>query len=230
MNIVIVKTFDTSKNPQAKKLRLQQAERLKLLNHPNIMRILDFGEANNSVFWVIEYIDGVTLNQIIPKDEGLSLQELWPIFKQIADGVMAAHSQQILHLDLKPANILVSNHHVTIIDFGNIYSPGRGTAGYVAPEVVLGNGKPDTRADVYALGVLLAFLLTGRKPFTGKTPEQIVAEQLTAEISVLNESYLGHSKALQEIVLKATRKNPKDRYVDIGALIGHLFLILKNGV
>jgi serine/threonine protein kinase len=166
------------------------------LSHPNIVRTYDYGTLGESgAYLVLELLRGVTLRQMVQREERLSPRDAAEIFEQIFDGMRAAHAAGVVHRDLKPENILVveegemGRRTVKILDFGlaklhapdvaettSITTPGTimGTFGYMAPEQLTG-AESDERADVFALGVMLFEALTGRKPFSGRSWGDLLA-------------------------------------------------------
>ncbi len=207
---------------------------LKKLNHPNIIRILGSGQLPNIAYIVTEFLEGVHLNRITPKDTGLPFKTLWPFIEQIGLGLIYIHQAHIAHLDLKPSNILLTNQEnqsslIKIIDFDiakdtravwkNADEKPWGTPGYIAPERILKTSKPDIRSDIYSFGAVLAFLLTGHKPFDGETSEQILVKQLNQLPDVMNKSYLGKSPDIQKIIAKSMQKNPDDRFQNISEMM-----------
>jgi len=140
------------------------------LRHPCIVSVLHVLTVRNSVFIVMEYVDGTTLAS---QTSGRRLTDSVAMVALIADGLEAAHANGLVHLDLKPANILIDREgrpHVTDFSYPPAHGMIMGTPSYVAPEIMLGQ-PVDKRADVYSLGVILYELLTGRRPFKGSTME-----------------------------------------------------------
>ncbi len=235
---VALKIFDTQ-NQVAFEHFVCEVQILKKLNHPNVIRILDSGQIPNFAYLVTEFLEGVHLNRITPKNIGLPFKTLWPFIEQIGLGLNAIHQAQIVHLDLKPSNILLTHQEnldplIKIIDFDiakDIHAPCDsskekpwGTPGYIAPERILKESKADIRSDIYAFGAVLAFLLTGQKPFAGETAEQILAKQLSQWPDVMNDSYLGESLELQKIVSQAMQKNPDNRFQNVSEMMKALLI------
>jgi hypothetical protein len=224
----------------------QERQVLAALDHPNIARILDGGDAPDGMpFYVMEYVEGQPVDAYCDAQR-LSLTGRIKIFQQICQAVQYLHQNSILHRDLKPANILVSSDGIVkLLDFGIAKLLGAGsftnsdvtsvhgqmmTPGYASPEQL--NGQPlQAASDIYALGTILYFLLTGRSPFSGyeekmaKTatrqgpvpPSANIRQDLQATESTahLRRAMLGE---LDSIVLKAMRVDPRDRYASAAEL------------
>ncbi|MES2504958.1 MAG: serine/threonine-protein kinase [Myxococcota bacterium] len=210
---VALKLFSSPSDAEREQL-LKNAKILQGISHPNVVRILDVGlDDENNVFYAMEYLDGIPLHDLIPPEQGIGFEDSMPYIEKILAGLSAMHTAGVMHLDLKPGNILVVAGEPKIIDFGIIASKGqfRGTAGYVAPEIILGQ-KPTIKADIYSLGALLAFMWTGHKLFKGTSPENTMAHQLK------NFSETIHQPELAGIVQRAIRQDPTIRYTDTAEL------------
>ena len=212
---------------------IREAKAAATLSHPNIVAIQDQGWNEGgvpAVFIVMEYIEGFTLRDVINDQGALSATEALRYFSPVVAAMAAAHKHGILHRDIKPENILISKDgRVKIADFGLAKGPELGTTLTVESSVILGSvsylspeqvqrGVSDVRSDVYALGIVLFEMLTGKKPFDGQSPIQIaymhVNENIPAPSTVLSQV----PPELDEIVLKAAANNPDKRYKDAGAL------------
>ncbi len=230
---VALKIFD-AQNPVALEHFVSEVQILNRLNHPNIIGIIDSGQMQNIVYIVMEFLEGVHLNRITPKSIGLPFKTIWPFIEQISLGLIHIHQANVAHLDLKPSNILLTHQEnqaplIKIIDFDiakDIYATGNnfdkkpwGTPGYIAPERILKESKPDIRSDIYSFGAVIAFLLTGQKPFSGGTADHILAKQLNQLPDVMNDSYLGKSPELQKIITQAMQKNPNDRFQNVSEMM-----------
>jgi eukaryotic-like serine/threonine-protein kinase len=234
-NYVALKIFDTQ-NQIALEHFVTEVEILHRLKHPNIIRIINSGQLQNTAYIVLEFLEGIHLNRITPKNTGLPYKTIWPFIEQISLGLIHMHEEKIAHLDLKPSNILLTHQEnqtplIKIIDFDiardvdTAWSHSEkswGTPGYIAPERILNESKPDIRSDIYAFGAIIAFLLTGQKPFTGEADKEILTKQLNQSPDVINNSYLGKSSELQKIVLQAMEKNPADRFQNVSEMVAGL--------
>ncbi|MDX1621949.1 MAG: protein kinase [Nitriliruptorales bacterium] len=200
------------------------------LTHPNVVAIYDTGQQNDIVYLVMEYVDGPSLRDIVRERGQLEPSVVAALGEQVAAALGEAHNHGIVHRDVKPANIILTSDGVAkVTDFGiakalsgnqvTLTSPGTvvGTAAYVAPEQLEG-GRVDARADIYALGVVLYECLTGQPAWQGDTPTATAAARLTQELLAPRQVRADVPRALNDIVVRATRRDPDDRFVDGSAL------------
>ena len=192
------------------------------LSHPNIVEMYDVGEDNGTYYIVMEYVDGKTLKQLIKKRGALTLSECIDIMLQLTDGVEHAHESYIIHRDLKPQNIMIQdNGEIKITDFGIAMALNNtqltqtnsvmGSVHYLPPEQASGKGST-VKSDVYSMGILLYELLTGNLPFRGDNAVEIALKQIKDDIPSIREQNPAIPQSIENIVLKATAKNPKNRY------------------
>lgn len=200
------------------------------LHHPNIIRVYDGGLlSNNEPYLVMEYVAGESLRRALDRHGPVPLRTAAAIVIQICRGLGEAHAAGIIHRDLKPDNILVeavkgATQHIKILDFGIAYlvagahrltQTGKliGTPAYIAPEQ-LKDRKIDARADLYAVGVILFELLTGKVPFEGETAESILTKQLFEPPPPLSGERpdIAPDSPIELIVTKALAKEPDERY------------------
>ena len=200
----------------------REAQTAANLNHPNIVQIFDWG-IGDEPFFVMEYIEGSTLTSIISKKKTLSINDILFIGAQVSSGLQAAHSQGLVHRDIKPGNIMITPEgKVKVTDFGivslqneesDITKTGSilGTASYISPEQA--QGKPVSKeSDLYSLGTVLYELITGRPPFEGETPIATATKHITEKPEKLS-TYRGDiPKGVENAVLKLLHKYPKDRF------------------
>lgn len=190
-----------------------------LLEHPNILRVYDAGEAEGHFFLAMAHLDGRTLEEVM--GQAVSIEQGLDYVRQIARALTFAHSQGVIHRDVKPANVMVSTAgHVTLMDFGvarlrdapGMTLPGIrvGTPYYMAPEQILGR-RVDGRVDVYALGVILHQLLTGRLPFPGPTTEEVFEGHVHREPPALAAQL---PDWLRSAAARALAKDPDERFPD----------------
>ena len=210
-----------SQTSEARERLLREARAAAALNHPHIVTIHDVGEENGSPFLVMELVPGPRLSQARPTD----LSRVVEIATQICAALEHAHTNKIVHRDLKPDNVLLSGsslaHTVKLADLGlalpaqaaRISRAGMivGTAAYMAPEQAL--GQPiDGRTDLYALGVLLYELATGRLPFTGDDPLTIISQHVHAPVVPPRVLRSDIPRALEAIILRLLAKDPAQRF------------------
>jgi serine/threonine protein kinase/ABC-type branched-subunit amino acid transport system substrate-binding protein len=213
-------------------LFLREARVCSQINHPNVVSVLDFGQSDEGIVYLaMELLDGETLGDLITAKGPLPLNKTAWLMEQVISGVSAAHQLDVIHRDIKPNNIMISRVSgndtvVKVLDFG-ISKPlseddlkhtrlgtVMGTAGYLAPEQIEGKRDIDKRADVYALGAILYFCLTGTKPFKGASHEIIMSKQLKAELLPLNQQPAVDPSIypLQCVIDKAMHVDREQRY------------------
>lgn len=226
MREVAVKVLpDTSSAPDARERLLREARAAAALNHPHIVSVHDVGEAQGMPFFVMELVNGPSLSRVRP----VEILRIVEIACQICAALDHAHTNSIVHRDLKPDNVLLSapgeSGSVKLADLG-LALPGYGarisragvivgTASYMAPEQALGQ-TVDGRADLYALGVLLYELTTGRLPFTGDDPLTIVSQQVHAPVVPPRVLRPDLPRALEAAILRLLAKDPVARFATAG--------------
>jgi tetratricopeptide (TPR) repeat protein len=175
--IVAVKALLSSgqSNPQEEIRLLREVQICRRITHPNVVRVYDIGKFQGGLFVTMEYIEGQGLDELIEKETPLPFARIRFLLTEIASGLREAHSQGVIHRDLKPGNIIVNASRLKILDFGIAAMGGLGArltqAGYVmgtpmylAPDQILG-GEPDSRSDLYSLGILAYYMIAGREPY-----------------------------------------------------------------
>ncbi|MCM3386704.1 Stk1 family PASTA domain-containing Ser/Thr kinase [Ureibacillus chungkukjangi] len=207
------------------------------LTHPNIVSIYDVGEDQDMHYIVMEYIKGKTLKQYINEFSPLSPARSVQIMKQLTSAITHAHENQIIHRDIKPQNILVDvEGNVKITDFGIATSLSAtsytktnsviGTVHYLSPEQARG-GTATSQSDIYALGIVLYELLTGELPFSGESAVSIALKHLQAETPSIRAIDASIPQSLENVVLRATAKNPLHRYPTVEAMEEDLLTVLS---
>ena len=194
------------------------------LSHPNIVEVYDVGEDNGQYYIVMEYIEGCQLKQLLKKRGRLTLSEVIDIMLQITDGLSVAHDAYIIHRDIKPQNIMILDSGlVKITDFGIAMAMNStqltqtnsvmGSVHYLPPEQA--NGKGSTlQSDIYSMGILMYELLTGELPYKGDNAVEIALKHLKEKIPSVREKFPEIPQSVENIIIKATAKNPKNRYAD----------------
>ncbi|HEU4733557.1 MAG TPA: protein kinase [Kofleriaceae bacterium] len=201
------------------------------LTHPNCVSVVDFGVWEGAPYLVMEYVSGTTLRALI--DNGpLPVRRALALVRQIAAGLAHAHAQGVVHRDVKPANIMISEEigtgdHARILDFGLARLRGAvgrdatqsnvvvGTPNYMAPEQTVGGGLIDARTDIYAVGVVLFEMVTGERPFQAEDTLALLGMHRAAPIPQLADRAppgVELPDGLQEVVERAMAKSPGDRY------------------
>lgn len=195
------------------------------LSHPNIVEMYDVGEDDGKHFIVMEYLEGRTLKSLIKKRGALTLSEVIDIMLQLTSGLACAHESYIIHRDIKPQNILMlDDGRVKITDFGIAIALNSneltqtnsvmGSVHYLPPEQANGQGAT-IKSDIYSLGILMFELLVGRLPFKGENAVEIAIKQMKEEIPSVCEINPEIPQSIENIILKATAKNPKNRYENV---------------
>jgi serine/threonine protein kinase/beta-lactam-binding protein with PASTA domain len=201
-----------------------EAQHAAKLSHPNIVNIYDVGREGEAYFIVMELVDGTTLAEMIENDKRLPEPVAIDFAAQVCSGLAYAHRQNLLHRDVKPANILVTKDDVVkLSDFGiaravttqtmTITSPGMvmGSVFYVSPEQAQGLDLDQT-SDLYSLGIVLYQMLSGKLPYTGESPVTVALKHVSSPIPALDADDLSISPALVAIVRKLMQKQPADRF------------------
>jgi len=194
------------------------------LHHPNILPVLDTGIADGLPFFVMPYVDGKSLTQLMHREGQLTIRQAVDITCEVADALVAAHAEGFVHRDIKPSNILLSEGRVFLADFGIAraidVSTGEkltdsglavGTVAYMSPEQAAG-GRVDARSDGYSLGCVLYEMLVGGPPFTGATPQAVLSRHAVDSVPGIRTVRPTVSLSLERIVMKALAKVPADRY------------------
>lgn len=192
------------------------------LSHPNIVEVYDVGEEDGNYYIVMEYIEGKTLKQLLQKRGALTLTEVLDIMSQLTDGLAHAHEAYIIHRDIKPQNIMIEdNGLIKITDFGIATAINStqltqtnsvmGSVHYLPPEQASGKGAT-IKSDIYSLGILMYELLTGSVPFKGDTAVEIALKHMKEKMPSVRKQNPTIPQSVENIILKATAKNPKNRY------------------
>jgi serine/threonine-protein kinase len=197
------------------------------LQHPNIVNIYDVGSEEHVHFIVMEYVEGITLKTYIEKKGQLHYKEAISIAIQVGRGIEAAHNNNIVHRDIKPQNIMISQEgKVKVTDFGiaraatsnTIHSDVMGSVHYTSPEQAR-NGFVDGKSDIYSLGIVMYEMVTGRVPFDGDTTVSIAIQHLQEEMVVPSVYAPDLPISLEKIILKCTQKSQDRRYATMGELL-----------
>ena len=192
------------------------------LSHPNIVEMYDVGEDDGRYFIVMEYVEGVTLKNLIKRRGALTLSEVIDIMLQLTSAIACAHDSYIIHRDIKPQNVLIlDDGRVKITDFGIAMALNSneltqtnsvmGSVHYLPPEQANGTGAT-IKSDIYSLGILMYELITGNLPFKGDSAVEIAIKQMKEPIPSIVEQNPNIPQSVENIILKASAKNPKNRY------------------
>ena len=192
------------------------------LDHPNIVGIYDVGEDNGKYYIVMEFVEGQTLKSLIKRRGSLTIPEVLDIMTQLTSGIAHAHEKGIIHRDIKPQNILILDDGlVKIADFGIVQALNSneltetnsvmGSVHYLPPEQANGTGST-FKSDIYSLGILMYELIIGKVPFKGENAVEIAIKHMKDPIPSVTEIKEDIPMSIENIILKATAKNPKNRY------------------
>ena len=213
---------------------LREARSMAALNDPHIIQIYFIGQEDEQPFFVMEFVDGESLSQVIKREQRLPVGDALKILHQATKGLSVAHDQGVIHRDIKPANLMLTQRgQVKIADFGialanrdfdsKLTGTGQlvGTPGYLSPEVCL--GKPvDQRSDIFALGIVLFEMLTGRTPFSDESPLKLMLDVVQSQIPDVRELNQSVDADVAALLSKMLAKDPADRYQDAHELIRDL--------
>lgn len=212
---------ELSVNAQIRERFKNEARMMASMNHPNIVRVLDYEEMRDSLAIAMELLEGQDLQSYIRRKRKLSVQEIKDIFNQVLAAFQYAHERGIVHRDIKPSNIFVlPNGHVKILDFGiaKLFGLGQdttetgmqmGTPVYMSPEQVKADKSIDYRSDIYSLGVTLYFMLNGLPPYDSKQESYYEIYKKIVEEPLPN---LTGKNDMERLILKACMKNREDRF------------------
>jgi eukaryotic-like serine/threonine-protein kinase len=203
----------------------REAQSATSLAHPNIVSIYDVGEEDGLYYIVMEYVDGQTLKQYIQQHAPVPVDEALEIMQQLTSAISHAHHNHIVHRDIKPHNILIDpNGTVKITDFGIAMALSAtsitqtnsvlGSVHYLSPEQARG-GMANKKSDIYSIGIVMFELLTGRLPFSGESAVSIALKHLQSETPSLKRWNPQIPQSVENIVLKATAKDPFHRYDNV---------------
>ncbi|HEY4099638.1 MAG TPA: protein kinase [Gemmatimonadales bacterium] len=205
---------------------LREIEIAAQLQHPNILPLLDSGEAEGFLYYVMPYVTGQSLRERIGREGELPVHEAVRLITEVVDALSHAHEHGVVHRDIKPDNVMLSGRHALVADFGVAKAiseaTGRntvttlgvavGTPAYMSPEQAAADPHIDHRSDIYAVGAMAYELLTGQPPFVGATPQQVLAAHVTQEPDPVGKRRPGVPAPLEAVVMRALAKRPADRW------------------
>jgi beta-lactam-binding protein with PASTA domain/serine/threonine protein kinase len=217
-----------------------EAHSIARMSHPNVVAVYDQGNHEGTAFLVMEYVPGSTLREVLNERGRLSVAESVDVLEPVLEALAAAHRAGVVHRDVKPENVLLGPDGVVkVADFGLARgadspagdAPGQGgsltrglllgTVAYIAPEQVT-SGHADPRSDVYAAGTMLFEMITGSVPFSGEQPAQVMYQHVHSDVPPPSSRVPGLPMELDELVLRATRRDPGARPADAGAFLAEL--------
>jgi tRNA A-37 threonylcarbamoyl transferase component Bud32 len=231
--VVAIKTvrLDARLSQEARDRIVREARSAGILSHPNIVTIYDVSTDSEHAYIAMEYVDGRGLDRLIEESGPFRPVAILPWLDQVADALDYAHKKGVIHRDVKPANVLITNTgQVKLADFGiakmtsTASTDGNlivGTPGYMSPEQIRGS-KLDHRSDVFSLGVLTFELLSGRRPFESETVVSTIYKVVHEPPQSLHELVPAVSERVDEVVQRALAKDPADRYESCRAMVDAL--------
>ncbi|WP_093714545.1 Stk1 family PASTA domain-containing Ser/Thr kinase [Actinacidiphila alni] len=211
---------------------IREAKAVAKLAHPNVVGMFDQGADGTYVYLAMEYVAGCTLRDVLRERGALQPRAALDIVEPVLAALGAAHRAGLIHRDMKPENVLIGDDgRVKVADFGLVRavdtqtsaSTGSllGTVSYLAPEQI-GHGAVDQRTDVYACGVVLYEMLTGRKPYDGTTPAQVMFQHLNEDVPAPSAAVPGIAAGLDALVARATCRDPQGRPADAVDLLAEV--------
>lgn len=217
---------------------VREAKSLAKLNHPNVVTVIDVGRAGEHYYLVMEYIRGEPLSEMIDKRGPLPESEALSIIRSVACALEHAEKHHLIHRDIKPDNVLLSEEGICkLCDLGlarpagsssNLTAAGiaMGTPEYIAPEQARGESELDIRTDIYSLGATLFDAVTGHAPFEGPTPAHIMRSHIDQQLAFPEKPEL--SLRLRELIQRMMSKDPRDRHQNARELIEDIDLVLAG--
>ena len=213
---------------QFAQLFIAEARMLATLNHPNVVHVYNVGQEHGLPYFAMELVEGDNLDSLLRAVAQLNIVEAAQIIRQAVLGLQHAQQRNIIHGDIKPANLVVTHHGILkVTDFGlarranSSKSADFGTPEYASPEII--DGQPsDHRSDIYALGATFYHILAGRPPFTGETPDAIMQQHLRDTAPPVTKHNLQVPPALHRLISKCLAKKPSARYQNYETLLNDL--------
>jgi serine/threonine-protein kinase len=229
-------------DPQALARFQREVQATAKLTHWNSIEIFDYGHADDGTFYyVMEYLPGKSLAELVEKHGPMNPARVVSLLEQVCAALAEAHSLGLIHRDIKPGNIFAAERGgiydvAKLLDFGlakkmtatgdmNLTQDGSitGSPLFMAPEQATGDGEPDARSDIYALGAVAYYLLTGKPPFQGDNPVKILLAHAQQPVTPPSQLQPGIPRDLEAVVLKSLEKKPADRFSDAMAFASALF-------
>jgi serine/threonine-protein kinase len=218
----------------------REAELLSKLDHENLLEVYDFVRTDSAMWLVLEYVDGVSLAEILGKTEHLTVAAALAVGVELTRALSHAHERGVIHRDIKPANVLISKRgEVKLVDFGIAHDESAGsspelieagstfgTPAYMSPEQILGEPL-DARTDIFSLGVLLYQVIAGERPFDGSDSKSTAQRIRHSEARTLASRAPGISRAVDRTVMRCLEKLPGDRYASSAELGASLEALLR---
>ncbi|MFV0254592.1 MAG: Stk1 family PASTA domain-containing Ser/Thr kinase [Erysipelotrichaceae bacterium] len=200
----------------------REANAATTLNHPNIVKVYDVGNDNNKHYIVMEYVRGKSLKQVINRRGAIPFNEALYIMKELTEAIIAAHDKGIIHRDIKPQNILITDDgSIKITDFGiamaqdalqlTVSDSVMGSVHYLAPELAKGT-TASFQSDIYSLGIVFYEMLSGELPYRADAPVQIALKHIKEEMPYIKDQNPEVPQSIENVIIRATAKSPSQRY------------------
>jgi serine/threonine-protein kinase len=210
------------------------------LQHPHVVPLLSAGSSDDLLYYIMPFIEGESLRAKLAREGELPVAEVLKILRDVLDALAYAHRHQVVHRDIKPDNVLLSEGHALVTDFGvakavaestgkhTLTSMGvaLGTPAYMAPEQATADPHTDHRADIYAVGAMAYEMLSGRPPFAATTAQAMLAAHVTEAPEPVTKHRTTVPAALNELILRCLEKKPADRWQKADELIPHVAAML----
>lgn len=221
---------DSQRDARALSRFEQEVRSAARLSHPNIIEVYDYGHTDDGTFYyVMEYLDGQNLEEVVKRSGPRPAEQIIQILRQVCSGLAEAHAAGMIHRDLKPANIFLAkigqrDNVAKVLDFGLVWqrecsatttqhpTEMAGTPAYMAPEQIESDPALDHRADLYALGCVGYYLMTGRPPFDGSTPIEVMMAHVHSPVVPPSSIAPAIDEGLEQVVLQCMRKEPSERF------------------
>jgi eukaryotic-like serine/threonine-protein kinase len=198
------------------------------LSHPHILPLFGSGEVDGLLYYAMPYVEGESLRDRLGRETQLPIDEALQIAREVADALAYAHGQGVIHRDIKPENILLTGDHALVADFGIAHVLGAGggerltetgmalgTVAYMSPEQASGAQRVDGRADLYSLGCVVYEMLSGEQPYTGRTPQAIIAKRLSDPVPSVRRLRASVRSSVEHALTRALAPVPADRFATV---------------
>jgi eukaryotic-like serine/threonine-protein kinase len=225
-------------DPEALRRFEREVQATAQLRHPHIVEIYDYGHAADGTFYyVMEHLSGMTLSDVVLRHGPMPPARAVHVLRQLCSALRSAHGIGLIHRDIKPSNAMlcpdgIAHDRVKLLDFGLVRAVGVsetanpltqegvviGTPEYMSPEQAEGRADMDGRSDLYSLGAVAYFLLTGTPPFRGRTPVQMVLAHLHTPVTPMRTCFPNIPEDVEAVVLRCLAKSPAERFADIASL------------
>jgi serine/threonine-protein kinase len=234
--VVAIKVLDAAlaRSPEYRMRFVREARLAARLAHPNLIATIDAGEVDGHPYFVMEYVEGLTIEQALARQRGFDETTALRITLALAEALKYLHAQGLLHRDIKPANVILAREgRVKLVDLGLARSSADlelaaveegkavGTPAYISPEQVRGDVEPDIRSDLYSLGATLYQMVTGRVPHAGSTSQEVMRKHADRETPLVPPVEIDPaiSSGLNALILKMMDRDREQRFRDPAALI-----------